>query len=225
MSALGIARSIAAHDLARELRRPVASGGVLVFGASALVVLRLAMAGDSRPTSSVLAGALWVVLVFAALLGTARAWTAEREDGALDALLSAPASRWAIHLGKTLTALVTTLVLHAVLVVLYVGLFGTPPSVTGALTLAAAVVLADVGFAAVGVLVAGFGMRARSRDLLGPVMFLPLAIPLVIAAVTSTLGAYEPSGADQLALLGFIALYDATFIAAGCVAFPELAVE
>lgn len=225
MNGLRIARAIAAHDLARELRRPVASGGVLVFGGSSLVVLRLALSGGGKPTDAVLAGALWVVLVFAALIGTARAWSAEREDGALDALLAAPAPRWAVQLGKVLTALGTTIVLHLVLLLLYVGMFAGPSNVPDAALLVASVLLADVGFAAVGVLVAGLGMRARARDLLGPVLFLPLAIPLVIAAVTATMGAYGASSVDQTQLLVFLAVYDLTFLAAGCAAFPELAVE
>lgn len=225
MNGLRIAGAIAAHDLARELRRPVASGGVLVFGASSLVVLRLALSGGGKPSDAVLAGALWVVLVFAALIGTARAWSAEREDGALDALLVAPAPRWAVQLGKVLTALGTTLVLHLILLVLYIAMFAGPSSMPDAAVLVLAIVLADVGFAAVGVLVAGLGMRARARDLLGPVLFLPLAIPLVIAAVTATMGAYGASNVDQVQLLLFLVVYDLTFLAAGCAAFPELAVE
>ena len=225
MNALRTALAIAAHDLARELRRPVAISSVLLFGVSSLVILRLALAGGSKPSDGVLAGALWIVLVFAALLGTARAWAAEREDGALDALLIAPVSRATIHLGKVLAAAATTLVLHAVLLLLYLGLFGAPPHASGIALLVATVVLADVGFAAVGVLVAGLGLRARSRDLLGPTMFLPLVIPLVIASVTASLGAWDVSHASSSQLLLFLAAYDATFLVAGLAAFPELAVE
>lgn len=224
-ASLRIAWSVAAHDLARELRRPVASSGVLVFGGSALVVLRLALAGDGRPTDGVLAGALWVLLVFAAVLGTARAWSAEREAGSFDALLSAPAPRWAIHAGKVLTALVTTLALHLLLVLLYVAMFAGPSGVADQALLVLTVVLADLGLASVGVLVAGLGMRANGRDLLGAVLFLPLAIPLVIAATALTLGTYGDSGVETASLLAFVVAYDLTFLAAGCVAFPELAVE
>lgn len=219
------ALAIATHDLRRELRRPVAASAVLLFGCSSLVVLRLALAGSGRPASAVLAGALWVVLVFAALLGTARAWAAEREDGALDALLQSPASRSALHLGKVAGAFVTTLVLHALLVVLYVGLFAPPEHARGVFVLAGGVVLAALGFASVGVLVAGLSLRARGRDLLGPTMFLPLAIPLVIAAVTTSLVAYGASDTEPSTVLLFLLAYDATFLVAGLAVFPELAVE
>lgn len=225
MNLLRSAFAVAAFDLGRELRRPVAASTVLLFGCSALVVLRIALAGGGRPTEAVLAGALWVVLVFAALVGTARAWGAEREDGSLDALLAAPASRSALHLGKVLAAFATTLVLHGVLVVLYLGLFGAPAGAAGSLLLFAAVLLADAGFAAVGVLVAGLGLRARSRDLLGPAMFLPLVIPLLVAAVTASLVAFDAGTGSGTELLLFLASYAATFLVAGVAAFPELAVE
>jgi heme exporter protein B len=224
MSTLRTAAVIAAHDLARELRRPVAASAVLLFGCCALVVLRLALAGGARPDDAVLAGALWVVLVFAALVGTARAWSTEREDGAWDALLTAPASRVSLHLGKVLTAVATTLVLDAVLLTLYLGLFGAPDP-AGVALLAASIALAAIGFAAVGVLVASLSLRARGRDLLGPVMFLPLAIPLVIAAVSLSLVAFDAGSDSTTQLLAFLVAYDLTFVVAGIAAFPELAVE
>jgi len=224
-SLLRTAWAVAAHDLHAELRRPVAASAVLLFGGCSLVVLRLALAGGGRPGAGVLAGALWVVLVFAALLGTSRAWAAEREDGAYDALLVSPASRSALHLGKVGAALVVTLMLDAVLVLLYVGLFAAPDGAQGALVLASAVSLAALGFAAVGVLVAGLSLRARGRELLGATMFLPLAIPLVVAAVTASLGAYGQGDSDTAQVLLFLALYDLTFLVAGLAAYPELAVE
>jgi len=225
MSLVRTTLAIAAHDLARELRRPVASAGALLFGISSLVVLRIALAGGARVNDSVLAGALWIVLVFAALIGASRAWAAEREDGAFDALLVAPASRSAVHAGKVLGALATTLGLDAVLLSLYLGMFGAPASGDGIALLLASVALAALGFAAVGVLVGALGMRARSRDLLGPAIFLPLAIPLVIAAVTASLDAFGAGNANGTQVLLFLVAYDLTFLVAGLAAFPELAVE
>ncbi|MCB0880446.1 MAG: heme exporter protein CcmB [Thermoleophilia bacterium] len=224
MSTLRTAATIAAHDLAAELRRPVAASAVLLFGACSLVVLRLALGGGARLDDSVLAGALWVVLVFAALVGTSRAWAAEREDGAWDALLQSPASRVALHLGKVGAAIVTTLVLDAVLLALYLALFGGPGG-AGTALLVAAIALATVGFGTVGVLVAALSLRASGRDLLGAAIFLPLAIPLVIAAVSLSLVAFDAGSDSTGQLLAFLVAYDATFLVAGIAAFPELAVE
>ena len=69
MSALRTSLVVARFDLSRELRRPIASAAVLLFGVCALVVLRLALAGGAKPGDAVLAGAIWIVLVFAALAG------------------------------------------------------------------------------------------------------------------------------------------------------------
>jgi heme exporter protein CcmB len=225
MTVIRLAWRLAAFDLSRELRRPVTSAGVLVFGMSAIVVLRLALAGSSRVEPGVLAGALWIVLLFAALLGTSRAYAAEREDGAWDALLIAPAPRAAIHLGKVISTLITTLALHLVLVSLYLALFAVPDASRLAL-LIVSVMVADIGLAATGVLVAALGLRARGRELLGATMFLPLAIPLVIAATALALAVWTPeSPANTQQLLLFLLAYDATFFVAGLAAFPELAVE
>jgi len=218
--------AIAAHDLSRELRRPVAIGATLLFGCSSLVVLRLALAGGGKPSSAVLAGALWVVLVFAALVGTSRVFAAEREDGAWDALLLAPADRAAIHLGKTIAAFVTMLVMHGLLTGLYLGLFGAPPwAFAGTGLLLATIALADAGLAAVGVLVGALSLRARGRDVLGPALFLPLSLPLVIAATTASIAAWGGSSDHAGSVLAFLAAYAATFLVAGTAAFPELAVE
>lgn len=227
MSALlRIAWTIARHDLVLELRRPVGLAGVALFGASALVTLHLALAGSGSPPRGVAPGALWIVLVFGALLGVARAVGVEREEGTWDALLLAAADRSAIFLGKTMSAAALTMLLHAVLVPAYLLLFRAPPSISGILELVTAVLLADVGFAAVGVLVGVLSLRARGREVLGAITFLPLVLPLVIAAVALSLGAYGEGDAAQTGkLFAFLLAYDGAFIAAGVAAVPEVAVE
>lgn len=226
MNFLRVAWAIAWHDIALELRRPVGLAGVALFGASSLVTLHLALAGSGTPSRNVAAGALWVVLVFGALLGVGRAIGVEREEATWDALLLAAADRSAIFLGKTLSAATLTLILHAVLVPAYLLLFGSPPDTGGVLQLALAVLLADIGFAAVGVLVGVLSLRARGRELLGATTFIPLVLPLVIVAVTLSLDAYgADGGAATGQLLAFLLAYDATFLAAGVAAVPEIAVE
>jgi heme exporter protein B len=221
-----IAWAVARHDLVLELRRPVALSGVALFGAGSLVTLHLALAGSGRVADGVAAGALWVVLLYGALLGGARAIGVEREEGTWDALLLAAADRSAVAVGKTLAAAVLALVLHAVLVPAYLALFGAPPDARGMLLLAAAVLLADAGFAVVGVLVGTLSLRARGRELLGAAIFVPLSLPLVIAAVTLSLEAWRGGGdASPAQLLAFLAAYDATFLAAAVAAVPEIAVE
>lgn len=226
MSVPSLAWAICRHDLARELRRPVNLGAVLTFGVASLVVLRIALSGAGQPTPAVLAGALWILLLYGALLGTGRAFAAEREDGTWDALLLVGVDRSAVLGGKLLGSLALVVAVQVAVVPLFLAMFGGPPTLRGLGLLLATIALADVGLAAVGVLVAALGLRARGRELVGPAMYLPMTMPLVIVAVTATLGAWGvEDGARMPFLLGFLAAYDAIFVLVGIAALPDLAVE
>ena len=217
--------AIIEHDLAAELRSPVGLVSVLVFGISSLVTLHLALAGGGKPTPEVAAGALWVVLLFGALLGVGRVISSERETGAWDALVAAPCDRTSIFLGKLGSALGQIVLVHIVLVPLYMVLFGAPHGSRGVLELVAAVGLADVGFAATGVLVGVLTLRARGRELIAGAVLLPLTMPLLIGAVAMSLRAWGIEGGSSLQYAIFLAAYDATFIVAGVAAVPEIVVE
>lgn len=221
-------RSIGAiieHDLATELKSPVGLISVLVFGTGSLVTLHLALAGGGKPTPSVAAGALWIVLLFGALLGVGRVISSERETGAWDALVAAPCDRAALFIGKLGSAFGQIVLVHVFLVPLYVLLFGTPPGAHGVWELFGAVVLADVGFAATGVLVGVLALRARGRELITAAVLLPLTMPLLIGAVALSLHAWGVEGGSSLQYLTFLAAYDVTFIVAGIAAVPEIVVE
>jgi heme exporter protein B len=225
--ALAVAAAVCAHDLRAELRRPLAWSAMLLFGLGSAVALQLALGGsDSVPERSAV-GATWVVLTFAALLGSGRVLTAERESGTWDALLLAPVDRTAIYLGKVASSAALALALHAVLVpTLVLTLRVTTDSPAATARLVAAVALADLGFAAVGVLAAGVALRAAGRELLAATLQLPLTLPLVIGAVAATVPAAAVDGrVGHSAALAFLALYDATFLAVGVAGFAEVAVD
>ncbi len=134
------------------------------------------------------------------MLGLSRAFVAEREQGVLDGLVLAPSDRSAIWLGKAIAAFAFLALAEVVALPLFALFFS---SVDGATV--AGVVLADVGICAVGVFLAAMSIATRARELLLPVLFLPLAIPLIVggvgASVTENPGRY----------LGFLALYDLLF--------------
>ena len=145
-------------------------------------------------------GLLWIAIVFTALLGLTRAFAAEREQGLLDGLVLPPCDRSAIWLGKTIG--VTFFLVLAELVALpafalfFRGLDGAT---------IAGVALANMGICLVGSFVAAMSIASRARELLLPLLFLPLAIPIVVGGV----GASVASGAGRY--LGFLALYDLVF--------------
>lgn len=223
---LRAAAAIAAHDVAAELRRPIALAGVLLFSAGSIVALHLALAGGSRPAPPVAAGALWIVLIYAAMLAVSRTLATEREAGTWDALLLAPCDRTAIFAGKAVATATLGLVLHAIVLPLYLIAFAAPPDARGLATLVLVVALADVGFAAVGTMVGAISLRARGRELLSGAMFIPLALPLVIAATTASIDAFGgAAAAGPMGPLAFLAAYDAIFVVLGIGLFAELAVD
>jgi heme exporter protein B len=190
--------ALAHKDLVLELRARDTLPAMLLFVVSTLVVFHFVLPGDSSDLAA--AGLLWVALIFTALLGLSRAFAAEGEQGVIDGLVLAPSDRSAIWLGKALSILVFLALAELVALPAFALFFG---AVDGALV--AGVVLADLGIAAVGTLLAAMATASRSRELLLPLLFLPLAIPIVIggvgASVTDDPGRY----------VAFLALYDALF--------------
>ena len=162
-----------------ELRTWQTLPAMLLFVVSTLVVFHFAVPGASDRAGL---GLLWVALLFAALLGLARAFVAEREQRLLDALVLAPCDRSAIWLGKALAVLAFLVVLELVALPAYALFFGG----LGGRTVAA-VALADVGICAVGTLLSAIAAAARVRELLLPLLFLPLALPIVIGGVGASL--------------------------------------
>ena len=190
--------TLARKDLVLELRARDTLPAMLLFVVSTLVVFHFVLPGNSSDLAA--AGLLWVALIFTALLGLSRAFAAEGEQGVIDGLVLAPSDRSAIWLGKALSVLVFLALAELVALPAFALFFG---AVDGALV--AGVVLADLGIAAVGTLLAAMATASRSRELLLPLLFLPLAIPIVVggvgASVTDDPGRY----------VAFLALYDALF--------------
>jgi heme exporter protein B len=190
--------ALARKDLRLELRARDTLPAMLLFVLSTLVVFHFALPAGTADDAAY--GLLWIAIVFTALLGLARAWAPEREGGALDGLVLAPCDRSAIWLGKTLAVL--TFLTAAELVALPAfALFFAPID----LVAVAGVVLASIGICAVGSLLAAMAAASRGREVILPLLFLPLAIPLVVGGVGAGI---SPAGATYLTFLG---LYDLVF--------------
>jgi heme exporter protein B len=198
MSYLGDVVTLARKDLVLELRARDTLPAMLLFVLSTLVVFHFALpTGSSRLASN---GLLWVAIVFTALLGLGRAFVPEREGGVLDGLVLAPCDRSAIWLAKgvaTLSFLVLAeLVALPAFAVFFAGVGGST---------VVAVALADVGICLVGSFLSGMAIASRARELLLPLLFLPLAIPIVVGGVGASVAS------DPARYLGFLALYDLVF--------------
>jgi heme exporter protein B len=209
---LGDVAALTRKDLRLELRARDTLPAMVLFVLATLVVFHFALPGGASDDAAY--GLLWVAIVFTALLGLARSWVPEGEAGALDGLVLAASDRSAIWLGKTLATLVFLVVAEVVAVPAF-ALFFAP--LDGASI--AGVVLASVGICAVGSLVSAMAAAARGREVLLPLLFLPLAIPLVVGGVGASI---SPEPGKYLAFLG---LYDAVFAILSWAAFEYVVTE
>jgi heme exporter protein B len=199
-------------DLRVELRARDTLPAMLLFVLSTLVVFHFALPEETGDDAAY--GLLWVAIVFTALLGLARAWVPEQEHGVLDGLVLAPSDRSAIWLGKTLATLAFLVAAQVVALPAFV-LFFAPLDATAV----AGVLLADIGICAVGSLMAAMAAASRSRELLLPLLMLPLAIPLIVGGVGT---AISPEGERYLLLL---ALYDSVFAVLSWASFEYVVTE
>jgi heme exporter protein B len=204
--------ALARKDILLELRSRDTVPAMLLFVVSTLVVFHFALPSDSSDLAA--GGLLWIAIVFTALLGLTRAFAAEREQRLLDGLVLAPCDRSAIWLAKGASVLAFLLLAEAVALPAF-ALFFAPVDAT----LVAAVLLADVGIAAVGTLLAAMAAASRARELLLPLLFLPLAIPVIVGGVGATV-ADEPGR-----YLGFLALYDLLFAILSWASFEYVVTE
>jgi heme exporter protein B len=190
--------ALARKDLRLELRARDTLPAMLLFVVATFVVFHFALPESSSRLAA--SGLLWVAIVFTALLGLGRAFVPEREQRVLDGLVLAPCDRSAIWVAKALATLAFLAAAEVVALPVF-ALFFHPLS--GAAVLGVA--LADVGICAVGTFLGAMAVATRARELLLPLLFLPLAVPLVVggvgASVVGSPGRY----------LGFLALYDALF--------------
>jgi heme exporter protein B len=204
--------ALARKDLLLELRSRDTVPAMLLFVVSTLVVFNFALPAGASAGAAY--GLLWAALVFTAILGLTRAFAAEREQRLLDGLVLAPSDRSAIWLGKAI-AVAAFLALAELVALPAFALFFEPVS----WELVVAVALASVGFAAVGTLLAAMAAASRARELLLPLLFLPLVIPVVVGGVGASIAD------DPGRYLGFLALYDLIFAILSWASFEYVVTE
>ena len=195
-----------------ELRTLESIPGMSLFAVTIFVVFHFAL-NQNTLSGQEAAGILWVALLLAAMLGVNRLFVADADQGGFDGFLLAPVERSALLFAKALALLVYLLVLELVAVPAFGLLLLGPPLGQALPGLLAPLALADLGLAAIGTLVAAMAVRTRARDLLGPLLALPLLVPIVIGAARATapLLALEHPGGPALRWLATLALYDLVF--------------
>lgn len=183
---------IVRKDLTVEVRSREVAYTTLFFAVSCLLVFAFALVREGRAPEGAGEGILWATLTFAGTLALGRTFERERQAETLRALLLAPVPRTAVYVGK-LVGIVGLLVAVQVVLVPLVTLFFGAPLLRHPLWLVGILVTGTIGFAAVGTLFAAMLVRARSRDVLLPVLLYPVVVPVLIAGVRGTSALVEPT--------------------------------
>ena len=180
---LRTALAIFRKDLTVEARTRETISGVLLFALVVAFVFKFTFDPAPRVIALIGPGIAWVAYVFAGIVGMSRTFVLERDRGTLEALLLAPVPREAIYLGKLAGAFTIMIVVEAAMLPVFVVLHDLS---FFSLPFVATAVLATLGLAAVGTLFSAIAVHTRARELLLPLLFLPVALPIIIAAVAST---------------------------------------
>ena len=214
--------AILGKDLRSELRTLQSLPAMALFSVTTFVIFRFGLDRTSL-SGSLAAGVLWVTLLFAAILAINRLFVAEREEGGFDAIRLAPIDRTALFFAKAAALFVYLLILEAIAVPIFAVFF--LDSAAALAPLAAVLLLADLGFAATGTLISSMAVNSRARDLLAPLVLLPLVVPLMIAATGASeplLGLGGPSYDRFGTWLAVLGLYDLIFLLVGYAVFDFL---
>jgi heme exporter protein B len=212
---VSLARTVGAvmrKELLVELRTLESVPAMSLFAVTTFVIFHFALNRGSVE-GDLASGILWVTLLFAAILGVNRLFVADAEEGGFDGFLLAPVDRSAMLIAKGLTLLVYLVALEIVAVPAF-SLLLLGPAVGPALGgLLATLLLADAGIAVIGTMVAAMAVRTRARDLLGPLLSLPLFVPIVIGAArcTAPLLAYAHRSGPPGRWLVTLGVYDLIF--------------
>jgi heme exporter protein B len=204
-------------DLRMELRTRESVPAMLLFSVSAFVVFRFGLDRETLE-GDLAAGVLWVTLLLASVLGINRLFVAEREEGGFDAFLLAPVDRTAMLVAKALLLFGFLCAVELAAVPVFSVLLLGPSPFQALPELILLLALANAGIAVIGTLVGALAVQTRARDLIVPLMALPLLLPVVIAGAQASAPLLLESGAEALPgrWLATLGLYDVIF---GLIAF------
>jgi heme exporter protein B len=204
--------AIARKDLLVELRTKESVPAMALFAVTTFVIFHFGLDRD-RLEGELAAGVLWVTLLFAAILGINRLFVAEREQGGFDGILMAPIERTSLLIAKAGALMVYLVALELIALPVFALFFIDQGFWEAVPRLAAVTLLADAGLAVVGAMLASIAVHTRARDLLLPILLLPLTVPVVIAAAAATKPLLsvplETSGVAKW--VAVLALYDLVF--------------
>ena len=201
---------IAWKDILLELRTKDVIGSVIIFAIMVTVVFNFALNVTPQLVNVMAPGILWVSFTFAGIIAMNRTFTVERDHGSLDGVILCPISRDSIYFGKMISALIFLLIMEAVLLLIFAGIFNFQLI---SLNLVVTMGLASIGFAAVGTLFAAMSVNTRSREIMLPILFLPVVAPVIIGGVEASIHAVSGNGFSQVLIWWrFLVIFDVVYL-------------
>ena len=215
--------ALAWKDVMLELRTKDIVVSVLLFSLLVIVIFNFAINPTPQNVAVVAPGILWVAITFGGVLGLTRAFALEKEQGNFHGLMLAPVGRDAIFFGKMLGIFVFMTVVEVFTYPIFAILFNLSLVVPELLLVA---LLATLGIAAIGTVFSAMAVNTRSREVMLPILFLPVVIPLIIGAVEATGVIIRGEGSgDLLRWLPLLAAFDAVFLVVCPIAFNMVVEE
>jgi len=213
--------AIVRKDLLLERRGKANLNALIFLGCLILLIVSFALGPDRSRLHTVAGGVLWIAFAFAGILAFSRAYQSEETNKCFEGMLLAGTDPKAIYLGKLLGTIIVMLVVEVVvttaMTVLYALSFGG-----SILFLALAGVLGTVGIAAVGVLYGRLTMSLRAREIMLPLLVLPVVVPVLLAAVQATSLTLNGSTSGISIWIELLAVFDVVFVTAGVLTYETL---
>jgi heme exporter protein B len=197
-------------DILSEFRSREIIVSVMVFTLLVIVIFNFAFGSNAETMKITAPGMLWVTFTFAGVLSLNRSFIMEREEGCIEGLMVSPVSREVIYAGKMLASLIFMLIVEIVALPIFAFLFNlnviTWPII-------ATTFMATLGFVSCGTLFSALAVKTKARELVLPILFLPIMVPVIISAVKATSLALEgkPWG-DMGSWLLILGAFDAVFL-------------
>ncbi len=204
-------------DARTEMRTKEIIASVLVFALLVIVIFNFAFGIRPETIKLVAPGILWVTFTFAGVLSLNRTFVTEKEESCLEGLMVCPMSREVIYLGKLLSSLLFMFIIEVIALPIFAFLFNLA---VFSLELVIIIILTTLGFVAVGTLFSALAVNTKAREMILPILFLPIIVPLIIATVEATgLVLSGESWASLASWLKIIVAFDAIFLVVSYLVF------
>ena len=216
-------RAIAWKDILSELRTREIICSVLVFAVLILVIFNFAFDLNPDLIRQIAPGILWVAFAFSGVLALNRTFIPEKEENCLEGLMACPVAREAIYVGKAIGSLFFMLLIEIIILPIFALLFNVAVIQP---ELIVVTLLATVGFVAVGTIFSALAVNTRAREMVLPILFLPVVSPIIIASVkASAISLAGQSWRDMTIWLAIIIVFDIIYLTVPVLVFPFVVEE